>query len=230
MHKQNKYLVRTGVSGPDMPYDLHLYIWGLVFENERARLYGERQLRFRFFGFTALAPEMLQGLNDWVQTRQEQILQRLGTQISSVFHEVFQPDTEDLVNLTGHAWTEIVFQITSLRREHNGTQVVMTGNTDATIEASSPDGLHRIDLRFTGRLPEGPGPYTSVSMQYVGPQRVMTFNNISFREARGGYLDELGTDWLRIRPTSGVVLGHPKTGVRDIRVIFYKFTKVQRNL
>ena len=32
MHKQNKYLVRTGVSGPDMPYDLHPYIWGLVYE------------------------------------------------------------------------------------------------------------------------------------------------------------------------------------------------------
>ena len=200
---QNMYLVRTGVSGPDMPYDLHPIIWSHVFEAERAERYRARELRFRFNGFIAPADrqELLQGLNEWFSTEtppdmrsglQEQILQRLVPRLSAVFRALFQPDTEDLVNLTAHAWTQVVFHITSLRQEIGlaGRDEAFSRVGHAQLLACSADGLHHIRLQFT-RLPVG-GPYVSVNIQYVGPHRFRTFNDINYHQTRGGALEEFG--------------------------------------
>ena len=196
-----------------MPYDLHPIIWGYVFEAERAARYRARELRFLFHGFIALADReaMLQMLNDIVAWRRltldagntcidtppfvrsrraAQTLRRLQTWLNAWFHALFEPDTEDLVNLAGHAWTQIVFQITSLEPEDNDHDYVShRGVRLAQILAASADGLHRIRLQFT-RLPVG-GSYTSVRVQYVGPQRFRTFDNRNHSQARGGTLEDL---------------------------------------
>jgi hypothetical protein len=188
-------------AGPNMPFDLHPIIWRYVFEAERAERYRARELRFRFFGFIAHADReaLWQGLNEWYDTEtppfmrsslEEQILQRLETRLSAVFDALFQPDTQDRVNLTGHAWTQIVFQIASLRPENNDHDYVQRhGVRFAQILAASADGLHRISLRFT-HFPVG-GPYTSVNIQYVGPQRFRTFDEYNHHQSLGGTLEEL---------------------------------------
>jgi hypothetical protein len=209
---QNAYLcdnlsLRTGLEGPDMPFELHPMIWGYVFEAERAERYRARALRFRFFGFIAPADReaLLQGLNEYDRLRfathdeappfmrrslEEEILQRLQPRLSAVFHALFRPDTEDSVNLGGHAWTQIVFAITLIRQEINDRAYVQRhGVRHAQILAASADGLHRISLRFT-HFPAG-GPYTSVNIQYVGPQRFRTFDEYDHFESRGGTLEEL---------------------------------------
>jgi hypothetical protein len=192
--------LRTGLDGPDMPYDLHPIIWGYVGEAERAERYRARELRFSFRGHIALADRvpLLQGVNEWCSiatlaspTRssiEEQILQRLEPRLSAVFHALFR-STEDRVNLAGPAWTQTVFHITSLRPEINEHDYVQRhGVRLAQILAASADGLHRIRLQFT-RLPVG-GPYTSVCIQYVGPQRFNTFDDRNISQARGGALEE----------------------------------------
>jgi hypothetical protein len=169
-----------------------------------------RGLRFRFHGFIALADrqELLQGLNDWLHPQthmtedlqqqqeiaEEKNLQRLGMRLSAVFHALFQPDTEDRVNLTRHAWTQIVFQITLLQPEIAvyRAYVRRQGVRHARLLAASADGLHRISLMFT-HFPVG-GPYASVNIQYVGPQRFRTFNDYNHHQARGGDLEEMRGD------------------------------------
>ena len=172
-----------------------------------AERYRARELRFSFHGFIALADReaLWQGLNEYERLRiathdeappfmrrrlEEEILQRLEPRLSAVFHALFQPDTEDRVNLAGHAWTQIVFQITNLDPEINDHDYVQRhGVRFAQIVASSADGLHRIRLQFT-RFPVG-GPYTSVNIQYVGPQRFRTFDEYNHHQSRGGTLEEL---------------------------------------
>ena len=96
------------------------------------------------------------------------------------------------MNLAGHAWTQIVFPITLIQREINEINdhdyVQRHGVRLARILAASADGLHRISLTFT-RLPVG-GPYTSVNIQYVGPQRFRTFDEYDHLQSRGGTLEE----------------------------------------
>jgi hypothetical protein len=193
----------------DVPFDLHPIIWRHVFEAERTERYRARELRFRFFGFIAHADReaLWQGLNEWDRLRscthaephlreslEEQILQRLEPRLSAVFHALFQPDTQDPVNqqqhLAGHAWTQTVFPIVSLRPEINDHNYVQRhGIRFAQILAASADGLHRISLRFT-RFPVG-GPYTSVNIQYVGPHRFRTFEEYNHHLHRGGTLEEV---------------------------------------
>ena len=197
----NAYVVRgvhrkatlsTATGWDDVPFDLHPMIWRHVFEAERTERYRARELRFRFFGFIAHADReaLWQGLNEWPGTIEEQILQRLATRLSAVFHALFQPDTQDRVNLAGHAWTQTVFHIVSLRPEINDHNYVQRhGIRFAQILAASADGLHRISLRFT-RFPVG-GPYTSVNIQYVGPQRFRTFGDYNHHQDRGGTLEEV---------------------------------------
>jgi hypothetical protein len=199
--------LRTGLEGPDMPKDLHPMIWGYVFEAERAERYRARQLRFRFFGIIDRADReaLLQGLNEYDRLRfathdeappfmrrrlMEVILQRLEPRLSAVFHALFR-STEDRVNLAGDAWTQIVFQITNIHAEITDPGYLQRHGVDfAHLEAASADGLHRIRLRFT-RLPVG-GPYASVSIQYVGPQRFRTFDEYNHLQSQGGTLEEMG--------------------------------------
>ena len=116
-------------------------------------------------------------------------MQRLETRLSAVFHALFRPDTQDRVNLTGDAWTQIVFHIQSLLPEINDRRYVdRYGVRHAAIRATSADGLHHIRLQFT-RFPVG-GPYTSVNIQYVGPHRFRTFDAYNLSQARGGALEE----------------------------------------
>ena len=197
--------LRTGLEGPDMPKDLHPMIWGYVFELERAERYRARALRFRFHGFIAPADReaLLEGLNEYDRLRlatddeapplrqrlMEVILQRLERRLRAVFDALFR-STEDRVNLAGDAWTQIVFQITNIHAEITDPGYQQRHGIDfARILAASADGLHRICLRFT-RFPVG-GPYTSVNIQYLGPQRFRTFDAHNYHQARGGTLEEL---------------------------------------
>jgi hypothetical protein len=183
-------LLRTGMDddGPHMPYDLHPIIWGYVGEAERAERYRARELRFRFNGDIADADRelLLQGIREWISeetvsrrsTLEEQILQRLQPRLNAVFSACFQPDTADPVNLPARAWSQIVLKITSIRPEiHDHVGLPVHGPPrsirPAQIHAASADGVHRIRLLF---LPVG-GPYTFVSILYIGPQRFMTFDD-----------------------------------------------------
>jgi hypothetical protein len=200
--QQNMYV--TGIEGPDMPYDLHPIIWGYVGEAERAERYRARELRFRFLGYIALEDReaMLRNIDEWFRLERDmlevgapsqmrQILNRLQTWLTAWFHVLFQTDTQDNVNLPAQAFSQKDFHITSLRRESlrdGGGHGPFTAIV-ARRSVPNADGVHRIRLQFT-RLPVG-GPYTSVNIQYIGPQRFTTFDNRDVSQARGGTLEEL---------------------------------------
>jgi hypothetical protein len=196
----NSYTVHHSVRWDEIPFDNQLMICRSVYEQMRVDRYRARELRFGFFGFIALADrqELWQGVQDWLnrethpithyqeeqqQIAQEQILRRLETRLRAVFNSLFR-NADDELNLTGHAWTQIVFRIQSVMPEMESAN----GYRHAEIWATIADGLHRVRLLFV-RLPLE-GPYTSVNIRYVCPQRFSTFDTHDFFQSRGGTLEE----------------------------------------
>jgi hypothetical protein len=202
--------VTTATSWDQTPFDNQLMILQYAHEHYLANRdrFRARVLAFRFSGFIAQADRqaLWQGVEDWQlqwrlyadsnnglnvddwppEPEQLQAVERhLETCLRAVFDALFSPDTEDELNLTEIAWTQIVFRIQAVLPEFESAN----GFRPAEIRATSADGLHRIRL-IVCRLPEA-GPYTCVNIRYYGPQRFRTF------DTREGALHEFRAPQLR---------------------------------
>jgi hypothetical protein len=213
VHNATTPSATTASSWDEIPFDNQLMIWRNVYEQERAERiverYRPRVLRFQLIGFISEAErEELRlgvehwtdvwnryalandGLNfeDWPPLPTEQlnaIEARLETRLRSVFDGLFRADTQDEVNLTAEAWTQVVWRIQAVLPE----STTENGYRHAQIRATSTDGLHRVRLWLV-RLPEG-GPYVGVRIRYYGPQRFRTGGVLD--RVRGANMNRGGT-------------------------------------
>jgi hypothetical protein len=168
-------------------------IWRSVYEDMLADRWRARLLRFQFNCFIAQADHLellldvntwlhqwrlFQDLNNWSDVEDWQpgpeqpeplqaVERRLEARLRAVVSEVFRPldNTEDELNLTGEAWTQIGFRIQVVLPEHVPAEGERPEQyRHAEIRATSADGLHQIRLRFLNLCI--PGRVDSLAPQY----------------------------------------------------------------
>jgi hypothetical protein len=197
----------TASSWDEIPFDNQLMIWRSVYEDMLADRRRARLLCFKFMGFIAQVDrlELLLGVDTWLHQWRlfedlnnslnyfdwppepeplQAVERRLETRLRAVLDEVFRPldKTEDELNLTGQAWTQIAFRIQDVRREVRSSD----GYRHAEIRATSVDCLHRIRLRFLNL----PRQRLAVNIRYAGPQRFRTYATYDYEGSQGGDLEE----------------------------------------
>jgi hypothetical protein len=155
-----------------LPFDNQLMVWRHLGEQERARRYRARVLRFKFKGFVTedIWRQLSQGIQQYLQLSRTlkffatlQVRRSLQANLRELLTSLFGCDVADPVNVTGEVWRQIDFHIHAVYER--------AGGDTPEIRATSADGLHRIRLLLL-EMPDGRP--TAVSIRYYGPQRFNT--------------------------------------------------------